>query len=372
MIADETFEFWLYKASQYDTGSGSFVGDPLAKAKTVNGIAVFREDNGTPVYKDDDFVFEPDEEYVVWEVPMEGWVYGPQGAYMTVEIFDSLPEVGFADNKFYNTPLGSISGYKYRRVTDDECVEPDPINDIPLEGYPIGLYVDGKLEYVATTDENGYFEFPNLKLGSYKVVDPTNDYWKAVEGFDTEVNVTLTAAEPNNHSVVFKNYLVNVGTDVYCGYGEDAEPVYGGKWYTYVTLDAGKVTEKYSLQAGDPDVAGKNIVGTFTATIDGDNLIIKVDLDLTEYSYGLKNGEPEINVGVSNSTSFFSGDVQGNSYLNATGFRDRITDTTKFIIPLDELKLEAGEAINIFVNGVVVNVPEGYEKIFPELLSELP
>ncbi len=370
MITDETFEFWLYKASQYDVDTHSFVGEPLAKATTDSGIAVFLENNGTPEYKDDDFVLDPEEDYVVWEVPKEGWIYGPQGSFMPVKIVDSVPTV-FDENKFYNTKkqeeqFGKISGHKYQRIVKSSCWCPTYI-DVPKQGYHIYLFdAAGNLVAETVTDKNGYFEFDKLPLGKYKVVEPTNEYWQAVTGYKPEVKVTLTGEKPEYNCVKFKNTLKNVCTDTFCGYNKCAKKVYNGcfdsSWYTYVTLAANKKSETFNLQAGNPGAFGKGgkTVGTFTATIDGDYLLIKVDLNKAKYSFGLINGVPEINVGVANSTSFFAGYLKNNSNLNATQYRDK-DDATLFRIPLKTMGLKTNKAINIFVNGVVVYAPEGYE-----------
>lgn len=376
LVTDEVFEFWLYKKSQYDELTDTFTGDPIAKAFTEFGIAVFHENNGTPDFKDDDFVLDPAEEYVVLEVltpaQQAKWTYGPQGRVMPIQIYEVMPDV-LTDNKFYNTPkeiLGSISGIKYQRFCRANCdiVE---YEDIPLKGYPIYLFdEDGNLVDSTTTGSDGKFIFENLPLGTYIVREPTNEYWKVVDGYTDSVTVTLTETDPDYTGIVFKNYLKNVCIEAYTGYGPSARHVYTGDWFTYVTLPSGTESMTYDLRRFDPldpDEALK--VGEFTATRDGDYLKVKIDLDILgkNISHGLIDGLPEINVGVGTGTNFFAGWLKNNSNLNSTKYRDAV-DPTLFVIPLSELKAISNIAapINIFVNGVVVLAPEGYAD-FPTL-----
>jgi hypothetical protein len=139
--------------------------------------------------------------------------------------------------KFVNEPLGCVDGYKINHLEED------------LPGWQINaVNQDTGQEFSTVTDENGYFFFNTLSLGSWVVSEDLQPGWEPVTAPKFSVQVT----EPFQcETVRFKNRTQYACLDVFKrdeidgvglpGWKITLQPAYGGSAVEGITDGSGWV-----------------------------------------------------------------------------------------------------------------------------------
>lgn len=128
------------------------------------------------VFPDDSFVpFSND-----GDVSAELWCTGDGANYDNWEWINNVQgDASYYCVGFNALKTGTISGHKFEDVDGDgvwDTEEGDDENG--LEDWTITLQKDGEESVIAaTTDENGYYEFKGLTLGTYMVCEEQQDGW---------------------------------------------------------------------------------------------------------------------------------------------------------------------------------------------------
>lgn len=138
---------------------------------------------------------------------------------------------------FVNEPLGCVDGYKINHL------------DQGLSGWEItARNADTGASYTTTTDENGYFYFHNLNLGTWVLSETVQEGWEPVTPPEFQVQVTEPFA---CETVRFKNRTDFACVDVYKrdeidgiglpGWQISVQPAYGGTPVQGITDGSGWV-----------------------------------------------------------------------------------------------------------------------------------
>jgi hypothetical protein len=109
----------------------------------------------------------------------------------------------FYQVRVYQPPTGIINGYTFDDLDKDGIWDS---NEPPIEGFQITLYNDDLVSpLLRVTDEEGYYEFDNLLLGTYRVEEEQNQKWTPTSPSSGTYETQLTEARVIQLN--FGNYL---------------------------------------------------------------------------------------------------------------------------------------------------------------------
>ncbi len=157
------------------------------------------------------------------------------------------------NNNFVNSRLGSISGHKYEDADGMASTTDDRVG---VEGWAIDLFsLTPKVELIAgtSTGPNGYYEFNNLPLGSYRLVEtmPRGQGWYQVEAPDIVVLSSTTTDSTDNNFI--NSRLGSISGHKYEDKdgAADTEDWTGLEGWTINLLDSASTTIASTTTAGD-------------------------------------------------------------------------------------------------------------------------
>jgi uncharacterized repeat protein (TIGR01451 family) len=197
----------------------------------------------------------------------------------------TLANMSLTNNNFGELQSASLSGYVYVDANDNGVKEAEQ----PIGGVTItlsGFTADGPVSQTATTDASGFYQFSNLKPGTYGLQEgnPGSQY---LDGKDTVGSQGGTVVNDNFSSIE----LGSGANGINYNFGE----VLPGKLSGYVYVDA----NENGIKEGEQPIAGVTITltgfttdGPVTQTATTDASGFYQFSNLKAGAYGLQEGDP--------------------------------------------------------------------------------
>ncbi|MEK7643422.1 MAG: lamin tail domain-containing protein [Patescibacteria group bacterium] len=240
---DATHIFYtLTPGTNPDVADDPYCGDSLGGAKGLVSPFTVAQDS------------------VVKAVACNGDTVEAKSSIIAVEVYDILD------------PFGRVRGYKY---FDADTSGSKTVGDYGLAGWQITLKHGTSTVAITSTDQSGFYEFSNIPVGVYDVVEESRDGWQAVSS--PQISVTLEINKTVDVDFFnFSELLQCIATNVNFPHGLAVQVAGEGSEHNDDVVFGANVTVNGDVRSND-DIerigAANNVVinGSATSTDQVDN-----------------------------------------------------------------------------------------------------